>query len=122
MRGNSDKDDDSPETPLLGDNDSVITILNSDNESLTPNTRSARRSKSTSDRLRSRNPSVLGARRTPSSLFKNSSDNDPQNEVSRRSLSSPTASSQRPHWWSNISTHKRPSARCPQLELIVLTS
>ena len=83
MRGGTD-DDDSPETPLLGDNDSVVTIINSDNDSPTTNTRSARRSKSTSDRFRTRNPSVLGARRTPSNLFKNSSDNDPQNEVSRR--------------------------------------
>ncbi|KAL3161806.1 hypothetical protein ABBQ38_008898 [Trebouxia sp. C0009 RCD-2024] len=102
MRGGTD-DDDSPETPLLGDNDSVVTILNSDNES--PNNRSARRSKSTTDRFRTRNPSALGARRTPSNLFKNSSDNDPQNEVSRRSLSSPTTS-KRSHWWSNSNAPK----------------
>lgn len=83
MRGNTD-DEDSPETPLLGDNDAVVTIINSDNES--PTTRSARRTKSTSDRIRNRNPSLLGARRTPSNLFKNSNDTDTQNEVGRRSL------------------------------------
>lgn len=83
MRGNTD-DEDSPETPLLGDNDAVVTIINSDNES--PINRSARRSKSTTDRIRNRNPSLLGARRTPSNLFKSSNDTDTQNEVGKRSL------------------------------------
>ena len=117
MRGNTD-DDDSPETPLLGDNDAVVTIVNSDNES--PTTRSARRSKSTSDRIRNRNPSLLGARRTPSNLFKNSNDPDTQNEVSRRSVSTSPASTTDPHW--SNSTPPKVDACYPQLELIVLTT
>lgn len=117
MRGNTD-DEDSPATPLLGDDDAVVTIINSDNES--PTSRSARRTKSTTDRIRNRNASLLGARRTPSNLFKNSNDTDTQNEVSRRSLSTSSASAAGPHWSS--STPPKLGACYPQLELIVLTT
>lgn len=84
MRRKTDDTDDNPETPLLAEDDNVVTIFNSDNES--PNNRSARRSKSTTDRIRNRNPSLLGARRTPSNLFKRSSDSDSQMEVGWRFL------------------------------------
>ena len=108
MRGNAD-DEDTPETPLLGDNDTIVTVINSDTES--PTNRGTRRSKSTTDRIRNRNPSLLGARRTPSNLFRNSNATDAQNEVSRRSLSTPPAS-----------PPKITGACHPELELIVLTT
>ena len=113
----STEDEDSPETPLLGDNDAVVTIINSDNES--PTNRSARRSKSTTDRIRNRNSSLLGARRTPSNLFKNSNDPDTQNEVSRRSLSTLSAFTTGPRW---SNSPPKVGACYPQLELMVLST
>ena len=80
MRGSSDEGDDS-ETPLLEQDDKVVTIASrSDSES--PEARSPRRTQSSADRFRSRASGLLGARRTPSNLFKNSNDTDQQNEVS----------------------------------------
>lgn len=78
---NSKDEEDGAETPLLENDDNVVTIFNhSDSDS--PSTRSARRSRSTTDRIRGRNSALLGAKRTPSNLFKSSSTLDPQNESS----------------------------------------
>lgn len=79
MRLNKE-DDDGAETPLLEDGDNVITIFNN-SDSDTPDSRSARRNRSITERIRSRN-SVLVARRTPSNLFKSSHDADSHNESS----------------------------------------
>ena len=80
MRGSSDEGDNA-ETPLLENDDKVVTIA-SHSDSDSPDTRSPRRTQSTVERVRSRASGLLGARRTPSNLFKNSSDIDQQNEVS----------------------------------------
>lgn len=80
MRVNKE-DDDGAETPLLEDGDNVVTIFNN-SDSDTPNSRSSRRSRSTTERIRSRNSMLVGARRTPSNLFKSSHDADSHNQSS----------------------------------------
>ncbi|DBA79794.1 hypothetical protein WJX77_004901 [Trebouxia sp. C0004] len=76
------EDDDGAETPLLEDGDNVVTIFNN-SDSDTPDSRGARRTRSTTERIRGRNSVLVGARRTPSNLFKSSShDADSHNESS----------------------------------------
>ncbi len=116
------EDDDGAETPLLEDSDNVVTIFNN-SESDSPDTRSARRTRSTTDRIRGRNPSLLGARRTPSNLFKNSNDLDSHNEVRSHAVIAPAAF-RTPRWWSPKShaATQQSWGHYPQLELIVLST
>ena len=75
MRDIKEHDDDS-ETPLLDGEDQIVTISGqSDSDSASPSARTPRRSRSTTERFRSRSSAHLaGARRTPSNLNKSSTD------------------------------------------------
>lgn len=119
MRINKE-DDDGAETPLLEDGDNVVTIFNN-SDSDTPDSRSARRTRSTTERIRSRNSVLVGARRTPSSLFKSSHDAGPQNEVSKAHQPSLPAFLRTPRQWSHTSEH-RSRDHYPQLELVVFST
>ena len=119
MRINKE-DDDGAETPLLEDGDNVVTIFNN-SDSDTPGSRSARRSRSTTERIRSRNSALVGARRTPSNLFKSSHDADSHNEVSISNHPSSDPLLRSPRWWPHTA-EPRLRDHQPQLELVVFST
>ena len=76
------KEHDDSETPLL-DNEEQVVIISNQSDSDSASARTPRRSRSTTERFRSRSSAHLaGARRTPSNLNKSSNDTgDRQTEV-----------------------------------------
>lgn len=119
MRNNKE-DDDGAGTPLLEDNDNVVTIFNN-SDSDSPDARTSRRTRSTTERIRSRNSMLVGARRTPSNLYKSSNDTDTQNEVSLAFHPSSPASPGSLRRWSRAVQHS-PRDHYPHLELIVIST